>query len=96
MNVQTIIENYLKENGFDGLVHSGRECGCQLVDFAACGDAMLDCEAAHIHVADPQTGFDYMMYPGKCGKDCGFMRAKGFQEELGEDDLVGLPKEGLR
>ncbi len=48
MTVQEIIENYLKENGFKGLVDGFLDCGCNLVDLFPCGDGCaLLCEPAY-------------------------------------------------
>ena len=36
-NVQDIVRDWLKLNGFDGLVNEHHECGCHLDDFIICG-----------------------------------------------------------
>lgn len=41
-NVQKIIEDYLKENGFDGLYYES-ECGCSVNDLAPCDGNPLNC-----------------------------------------------------
>lgn len=50
--VLAIVEDYLKCNGFDGLVAGDRECACILADLAPCGDVGDDCEAGWL-AADP-------------------------------------------
>lgn len=54
MNCKQIIENYLVDNGFDGLCHQG-ECSCKMGDneFMPCGEPhMADCEPAYIGNCD--------------------------------------------
>lgn len=41
MRVRKIIENYLRDNGFDGL--KGDECGCAIGDLFLCEYISLDC-----------------------------------------------------
>ena len=54
MTTKEIIEKYLKDNGFDGLVNVDAECGCGLDDFLPCsGDGGLaDCEPAYLVKCD--------------------------------------------
>jgi hypothetical protein len=40
--VQEIIEEYLKQNGFDGL-YSSSGCDCKLKDLMPCEEGMADC-----------------------------------------------------
>ena len=47
MTTKEIIENYLRENSFDGLVQIDLECGCGLDDLAPCDQIGLDCEPAY-------------------------------------------------
>ena len=43
-NVKSIVEKYLKSNGYDGLCNPGIECGCSLGnDFMPCRDAHHNC-----------------------------------------------------
>ncbi len=44
MDCKEIIEEYLKKNGYDGLV--GDECGCCLDDLMPCGECCHECEPA--------------------------------------------------
>lgn len=41
-----IIEEYLKNNGYDGL-YSWSQCGCKVGDLMPCGEIYDDCEAGH-------------------------------------------------
>ena len=45
MKTQEILKAWLKENGYDGLVHAELECGCTLQDFISCSDPGEDCKA---------------------------------------------------
>lgn len=52
MNCKQIIEKYLKDNGFDGLVHLDTECGCHMGDaglFLGAECPCVDCEPAYKH-----------------------------------------------
>ena len=52
MTCKKIIEKYLKDNGFDGLVHLESECGCHMGDeglFLCENYAQNDCEPAYKH-----------------------------------------------
>lgn len=44
-SVGSIITNWLKANGFDGL--AGDECGCSIEDMGCCEQAFIDCVPAH-------------------------------------------------
>jgi len=43
--VLTIVTDYLKDNGYDGLYTEG--CDCLLGDLCPCGCGSLDCRAGH-------------------------------------------------
>ena len=63
MTVLEIVKDWLKDNGFDGLYwaddFTGEEtCGCDLDDFAPCGDMSPNCITAYRH----KNG---LMYPTK-------------------------------
>lgn len=53
IDVETIIKNYLVENGYDGLVDPDHECACLVADLAPCrstyGDSatVVECIAGH-------------------------------------------------
>ena len=48
MQVYEIIENYLKENGYDGLFNSDFECGCETGGlFSECREPQEDCRAGY-------------------------------------------------
>lgn len=53
MNTLDIVKLYLENNGFDGLVHNGTECGCHLGDFHLCGESFAECEPAYKHALPP-------------------------------------------
>lgn len=41
-NVKTIVYNWLRENGYDGLFNENAECSCDLNDLMCCGNAGID------------------------------------------------------
>ena len=45
MTVKKIVENYLRENGYEGLY--SEECGCYLDDLMPCGECCDNCEAGY-------------------------------------------------
>jgi len=44
MNVKAIIEKYLKENDYDGLYNSWRDCACNLSELFRCHAVCIDCQ----------------------------------------------------
>ena len=51
MTVKEIVEKYLKDNGFDGLV--GEDCGCKMSDdLMCCGWDVLQCEPGYFIPCD--------------------------------------------
>ncbi len=46
MSVQTIIEAYLREQGFDGL-YAERECACELTELMPCEDSCAACRPGY-------------------------------------------------
>jgi len=52
MNVETIIREWLKKNGYDGLCNPSISCGCFIEDLQPCESVMIDCEPAYVHVCD--------------------------------------------
>ena len=49
-NVREIVEQYLKENGYDGLYNEIGECGCPCDDLMPCDNGgMYECEPAIQH-----------------------------------------------
>lgn len=47
MTVKEIVKEYLKENGFHGLVHEDSECGCERGDLIPCCENMSECEPGY-------------------------------------------------
>lgn len=96
MDVIEIVKNWLLENGYDGLVDPDRECGCQISDLMPCGEGFEKCEAAHKKEADPKTGWDFLMFPGKAqpedSADCSCFFKGDYCEYCGvTDDLCHHP-----
>ena len=50
--VSTIVADFLKLNGYDGLFSDG--CGCKVEDIMPCGDTYDDCEAGYVLPCDPE------------------------------------------
>lgn len=46
-NVQTIVENYLRDNGYEGLCNPMRDCKCSL------GDYLIHCDNKDISGCEP-------------------------------------------
>ena len=57
MIVREIIEHYLKEHGYDGLV--GDECGCFGDDICPCDDNTMDCVPGYKVPADSKMQMLY-------------------------------------
>lgn len=62
MTCKEIIEKYLKENGFDGLVQLDTECGCHLGEMGLflCGSCLDDCKPAYKH--EDESGWVMRLY----------------------------------
>jgi len=58
---------WLEQNGYDGLVDDGGDCGCELSEFAPCDGEVGSCVAAH-------------KVPCECGDDCEWHMAPGPRE----------------
>jgi hypothetical protein len=72
MTVKEIIKQYLKANGYDGLVSDDGDCGCELEDVWPCceGPVEMDCVAGHKVKPDDEGvawGYsaDWVMRKGK-------------------------------
>lgn len=50
MNVKDIVENYLQDNGYDGLCNTEQECGCRIDDLFACDSCPDKCQPGHIRL----------------------------------------------
>ena len=59
MKVIDIVANYLRDNGFDGLVSRDGECGCGIEDLHPCEEEFADCEPGY-------------KVPCTCGEGCKF------------------------
>lgn len=62
MTCKEIIEQYLKEKGFDGLC--GDDCGCGIDDLMPCFDAWTECVPG-FKGPDPDGESDWLMYPSR-------------------------------
>jgi len=61
-DVITILEFWLRKNGFDGLYQPG-ECGCEIGELCPCGEPAPDCQAGY--KGPGQDGYDFMIGPEK-------------------------------
>lgn len=71
MTIKEIIMNYLKENGYDGLL--GDNCACGIDDICPCDDdGLLECEPAYKTVCDRAKCWrdDDYYCDGETGGDC--------------------------
>lgn len=59
--VGEIIEEYLEENGFDGLYVPG-ECACLKDDLFPCSETPVDCKPGY-RKEDPTGEWDYLIGP---------------------------------
>jgi hypothetical protein len=50
--VKSIVERWLKENGYDGLYTGNGECGCRLGDLIPCDSPCDQCEAGYLLPGD--------------------------------------------
>lgn len=66
--VYTIIEKYLKDNGYDGLCNPADEgCGCRIGDLVPCGSDFSMCQPG------------YLRHCERCPDSCGcFYKVEGF------------------
>ena len=68
MEVKDIVGEWLKANGYDGLVSDDRECGCVLADLAPCSGMGEHCEAAYKGPGNEEWP-DFVMYASKDARD---------------------------
>jgi len=50
MEVREIVNNYLKENGFDGLVNDELECYCNIEEMYECECVSYNCKVEYLHI----------------------------------------------
>lgn len=56
MNLKELTEQWLKTNGYEGLVNGSIECGCKLDDLMPCHEPGVDCEPGHVEECDGSCG----------------------------------------
>lgn len=64
MDVYSIVEKYLRENGYDGLF-SADCCACLVDDLCPCDDMKGSCEAGHKAPCDCGDGHQFHIVGGK-------------------------------
>ncbi len=47
MNVKEIVEKFLKENNYDGLISDDSECACIIGELSPCGEMNEHCEPGY-------------------------------------------------
>ena len=65
MEVEKIVEAWLKDHGYDGLFSSDGECGCVIGELAPCMEIKGDCCAGYQAPCDPMAGFDFVIQAEK-------------------------------
>ncbi len=71
-DLQALTAAWLRENGYDGLCNTDRECSCGLDDLMSCMEPGFGCEAAYkVPVPEERQGegFDEWYAPTKEGDD---------------------------
>lgn len=56
MNVLKIVETWLRQHNFDGLVEPDGECACKLGHLAPCGQIGHGCIPGHLAPCPPECG----------------------------------------
>lgn len=65
--VRSILADWLRANGYDGLITDGGGCGCGVDDLMPCGEPAPSCRPAYVHRDTP----DFEFYAAqKCGPGC--------------------------
>lgn len=67
MTIKEMVEQKLREGGFDGLVSAGC-CACKLGDLMPCGGPFVNCEAGHLAPCDCDGGCDFHIVKEKPGE----------------------------
>ena len=82
IDVKGMVESYLKEHGYDGLVQEDGECACLLSDLSPCGDMLPRCRAGHRVECDANVHEDDR--PNGCEGKCAFHVVIGKRPEASE------------
>lgn len=69
MTVVDILKQWLKANGYDGLVDDSGECGCDLRNLIPCENSIDRCLPAYRGPGLPDSGYDCCMYSSKEARD---------------------------
>ena len=64
MNLKEIVEKWLIENGYEGLVAADGGCKCEIFNLMRCYEPRVSCKAGHI-VKSSKNNYDFMITPGK-------------------------------
>lgn len=70
IDVMDMVDEYLKTNGYDGLLQEDGECACLLGDLAPCGEIMGSCRAGHRVECDENVPEGDR--PANCDGKCAF------------------------
>jgi hypothetical protein len=94
----SIVQQYLYENGFDGLVNDYRGCSCSLDALARCDGITYDCEFGRLRKAmkDEMENGDTIMVSGLAARVQGRLNELGKMEDgWSEGGGIAPSKEGL-
>ena len=61
MELHEILKEWLKDNGYDGLVDDELECVCDLNDLMPCGQPSVHCEAGYKVRAPKGSNVDFFI-----------------------------------
>lgn len=64
MTVRDILLQWLKANGYDGLMNDGAECGCEIGDLIPCDEPCESCRPGYKGL-DPSGECDWAIFPTK-------------------------------
>lgn len=64
MNVYEIIQDWLTDNGFDGLYNEELNCGCEISNLAPCDFLCTDCEAGYKVLCTEKCEHEFEFKPG--------------------------------
>ena len=65
MNLQTVVENWLKDHGYDGLYHPDMGCGCRLGELLPCQDPSPECLVGYSVPPPGDSDADFWISPTK-------------------------------
>jgi len=64
LDIQTIIKDWLKDHGYDGLYNINGECGCGIDDLMPCMDYCGGCKPGY-KIPDPSGEYNFLIVENK-------------------------------